>query len=257
MDLQISTKTALVCASTSGLGEAVARSLTREGVRTVITGRRFDRARAIAGELPGAQAIRCDFSQPEAAWNLFSEVQSSVGPPDILILNGPGPAPSLARDVESNGLRTAIDSAAAFQVELVRFVLPKMLENKWGRIVCLSSSGVVAPIPGLALSNMARSALGGYLKTLSREVASDGVTVNLVAPGRIDTARLHSVDESAAKRKGVEVEQIRKESRDAIPIGRYGTVEEFASAVTFLCSEQASYVTGSVLRCDGGLVASL
>jgi len=133
-------------------------------------------------------------------------------------------------------------------------VLPGMRERGFGRIVAVGSSGVQQPIDRLVASNAARAALAGYLKTLASEVAADGVTVNMVLPGRIATDRTAALDRAAAERTGVTPEQARARSEGAIPMGRYGTPAEFAAVVTFLASTAASYVTGEQIRCDGGVV---
>jgi 3-oxoacyl-[acyl-carrier protein] reductase len=142
-------------------------------------------------------------------------------------------------------------------IRITGHFLPGMRERKWGRILSVASSGVVQPIPNLGLSNTVRSALIGWSKTLSSEVAADGVTVNVVVPGRIQTERVNEIDEHAAKRTNVSVDEIARESRKSIPAGRYGTVEEFGAVAAFLSSTAASYVTGSIIRVDGGLIRSI
>ena len=132
-----------------------------------------------------------------------------------------------------------------------------MRRQGWGRILAIGSSGVVAPLPNLALSNLGRAALAGYLKTLAAEVAVDGVTVNMLLPGRIATDRTAALDQAAASRTGRSVSQVREQSQQLIPAGRYGDPAEFGAAAAFLCSAPASYITGTAMRCDGGLVNTL
>ena len=136
-------------------------------------------------------------------------------------------------------------------------VLPGMRERQWGRIVTSTSSGVVAPIPNLGLSNALRSTLVGWSKTLAREVGRDGVTANIVVPGRIATKRITFLDEQKAKRENRPVEEVTAESTASIPVGRYGRPEEYGDTVAFLASPRASYITGSVIRIDGGLIQSI
>jgi 3-oxoacyl-[acyl-carrier protein] reductase len=257
MDLGLSGRTALICASTGGLGEAVARTLGAEGANTVICGRRGDRAREIAAALPSAVGVQVDLLADDGPEELFRAAVAAFGAPDILVLNGPGPAPAAATDIAPDDVSEALHDLVHQHVQLVSRVLPAMRANGWGRILAVGSSGVAAPLPNLALSNLGRAALGAYLKTLAAEVAADGVTVNLLLPGRIRTDRLSAVDAANAARLGRTVEEIERSSIAAIPAGRYGEPAEFAAAAAFLCSAQASYLTGTALRCDGGLVRTL
>jgi 3-oxoacyl-[acyl-carrier protein] reductase len=136
-------------------------------------------------------------------------------------------------------------------------VLPGMRQRRWGRVITSTSSGVVAPIPNLGISNALRLSLVGWSKTLAREVARDGITANIILPGRIATDRIRFLDEAKAKREGRPVEEVAAESTSSIPVGRYGRPEEYGDVVAFLASERASYITGSVIRVDGGLIASI
>ncbi|WGW11251.1 SDR family oxidoreductase [Saxibacter everestensis] len=256
MDLGLNGKTALVPGSTSGLGLAVAQTLAAEGVRVAISGRRGDLAHRQAAELDGAAGFEVDLTESGSAKRLTDAVISELGAVDILILNSGGPAPGTAAGLDAETIQRATETLLLRQVELVSQVLPAMRATGWGRIVGLGSSGIQAPIPGLALSNIARAGLAGYLKTLAAEVAADGVTVNMVLPGRIATDRLASLDRAAAEREGVDLSDVQARSRAAIPIGRYGRPAEFGAIAAFLCSEQASYITGEQIRCDGGLVGA-
>jgi 3-oxoacyl-[acyl-carrier protein] reductase len=255
MDLGLQGRTALVAGSTSGLGLAVARALAGEGARVAVTGRRGEVARKEAAALPGAVGLEVDLSAAGSVEPLVSDVVGLLGPVDVLVLNSGGPPPGTAEGVSADQVRGALETLLLRQVELVSAVLPGMRQRGWGRIVGLGSSGVQQPLPRLALSNIARAGLAGYLKTLATEVACDGVTVNMVLPGRIATDRVAALDRSAAEREGMAVADVEARSRASIPAGRYGRPEEFAAVVAFMCSDRASYVTGEQLRCDGGLVA--
>jgi 3-oxoacyl-[acyl-carrier protein] reductase len=262
MDLGLAGRRALVCASTDGLGEATARALSAEGADVVVSGRRGERARAIADELsstgPGrAVGVEVDLSAEGAGERLARSATELLGGIDILVLNGPGPKPGTAAGTTWEEARTALDLLVRPHVELVQAALPGMRERGWGRILAVGSSGVAAPLANLAMSNLGRSALAGWLKTMASEVAGDGVTVNLLLPGRIATSRVAQLDQNVAERQGRPVEDVEADSRATIPAGRYGRPEEFGAVAAFLCSEQASYVTGTALRCDGGLVRSL
>ncbi|PRB42649.1 3-oxoacyl-ACP reductase [Arthrobacter sp. MYb23] len=270
MDLGIAGKTALVAASTGGLGLAVARALAAEGVRVAIVGRRRDRAKEIVAELQAAYgsgslgargfdalAIEADLTTPEGIESAVEQTVADLGPIDILVLNGPGPKPGAAATLSSDDIAAAFDLLVKPHHALVSHVLPGMRERRWGRILAIGSSGVTAPLPNLAVSNTGRAALAGYLKTLAAEVALDEVTVNLLLPGRIATDRVTQLDHAAAKRRGTTLEDIQLESRKTIPARRYGEPAEFGAAAAFLCSAPASYITGVALRCDGGLIRSL
>jgi 3-oxoacyl-[acyl-carrier protein] reductase len=257
MDLGLDGRTALVCASTQGLGEATARALAAEGARVVVCGRSAEQTRKIAAELPGAQGIAVDLLAADGPERLVASVTEAFGAIDILVLNGPGPRPGSAAAVTSQDVTAAIDALVRPQQQLIALTLPGMRERGWGRILAIGSSGIAAPLPGLALSNLGRAALAGYLKTLAAEVAADGVTVNLLLPGRIGTARVARLDAAAAERTGRSPADVAAESRRSIPAGRYGRPEEFGAAAAFLCGEPASYITGTALRCDGGLVRTL
>jgi 3-oxoacyl-[acyl-carrier protein] reductase len=181
---------------------------------------------------------------------------SAFGGVDVLVLNSGGPPPGTAAEITPEQTADALHVLLLQQQRLVAAVLPAMRERRWGRIVAIGSSGVQQPLDRLALSNAGRAALAGYLKTLAAEVAADGVTVNMVLPGRIDTDRVAALDSAAAERTGTTPEQARAASESGIPARRYGRPEEFASAVVYLASAPAAYITGVQLRCDGGLVRS-
>ena len=257
MDLGLSGKSALVCASTAGLGAATARALAGEGVNVVISGRRGRQARELAATLPSAIGVEVDLTAPDGPAELVAQATSAFGDIDILVLNGPGPVAARAMDVTPDDVTAAIDALVQPHVRLVRRLVPAMRQHGWGRIVAIGSSGIVEPLPSLALSNLARAALAGYLKTLAAEVATDGVTVNLLLPGRIATDRLAGLDEFVAEQSGQSLAAVVAQSQREIPVGRYGRPEEFGQVAAFLCSEPASYVTGTALRCDGGLIRSL
>jgi 3-oxoacyl-[acyl-carrier protein] reductase len=257
MDLGLSRRTALVCGSSGGLGEAIARTLAEEGAKTVICGRRAGRVKEIAASLPNAIGVEVDLLSDGGPAQLYAATVAAFGAPDILVLNGPGPRPAPAEAIDVADVDVALGGLLRQHIQLVSLALPAMRANGWGRILAIGSSGVVAPLPNLALSNIGRAALAGYLKTLAAEVAADGVTVNLLLPGRIKTDRTAAVDAANAERSGRSVAEVEQASIASIPAGRYGRPAEFAAAAAFLCGEPASYITGTALRCDGGLVRSL
>jgi 3-oxoacyl-[acyl-carrier protein] reductase len=254
MDLGIKGRTAVVLGATSGIGAATAQALAAEGADVVVVGRDGDRARELAASLPSAVGVEADLTDPASTERVVSATREAFGEIDILVLNGGGPAPGTASAMDADSAQSAVDLLLKPHIALVQRVLDGMIERGWGRIVAVGSSGVQQPLPNLAASNVGRAALAGYLKTLAAEVAGDGITVNMVLPGRIDTARVAQLDRNAAERTGRSVEEARTSSEATIPAGRYGQPEEFASVVAFLASDRAGYVTGEQVRCDGGLV---
>lgn len=256
METGLKGKNVLVPGASSGIGLAVARALAAEGANVVLAARRGDLVRAEAARLDSAVGIGIDLTDDGAPSALLEAAVEAFGPIDVLILNSGGPPPGGAAAVSAEQALEAVHQLLLQHIRLTTLVLPGMRERGWGRVVAVGSSGVQQPLPNLALSNIGRAGLAGYLKTLAAEVAKDGVTVNMVLPGRIDTDRVGSLDAAAAKRTGRSPEEARAASEATIPAGRYGTPQEFAAVVAFLASGPASYVTGEQIRCDGGLVRS-
>ena len=257
MDLGIEGRVALVAASTSGLGRASAEALAAEGADVVITGRRGEVIREVVAAInarDGGRAAGAEVNllHPDGRVRAVECAREEFGEPDILVLNGPGPRPATALDVAPEDADCAVDRLVAPHIHLVSLVLDAMRAQRWGRIIAVGSSSVDVGIPMLALSTMGRSALAGWLKLLSAQVAGDGVTVNLVLPGRIATARVDQLDAAAAEAGGVSVGEVRARTLAGIPAGRLGTPAEFGAAVAFLASEQSAYTTGTTLRLDGG-----
>ena len=254
MDTGLHGKVALVPGSSSGIGLAIARGLAAEGADVVLVGRRGDLVRAQAARMPSALGVEVDLLADDAPSTLVAAAAERFGPVDVLVLNGGGPPAGTATEVSDEQLMAAVRQLVVQHVRLTSLVLPGMRERGWGRVVAVGSSSVQQPIQRLALSNIGRAGLAGYLKTLAGEVAADGVTVNMVLPGRIDTDRVAALDRDTAERTGRTPEQVRTASESSIPAGRYGSPDELASVVTFLASTAASYLTGEQIRCDGAMV---
>ena len=256
MDLGLTGKVALVSGATSGLGLAVARGLAAEDVKVAVCGRRLEVAEAEAATLTSAIGVQLDLIDPVSIRRVAEEVRTRLGQIDILVVNGGGPPASTAIDFEAEKSRTAAELLLNGPATLVSECLSDMRDRGWGRVVAVGSSAIQQPIPRLTTSGMFRSALASYLKLLSQEVATDGVTINMVLPGRIDTPRVGQLDQGRATAQGRPIDAVRQESEESIPLGRYGRPEEFAALVVFLCGEPASYITGEQLRVDGGMVRS-
>jgi 3-oxoacyl-[acyl-carrier protein] reductase len=185
------------------------------------------------------------------------QIESRFGPVDVLVNNTGGPPPTSAAGQPAEAWSKHFQSMVVSVIAITDRLLPAMRTRKWGRIITSTSSGVIAPIPNLAISNALRLSLVGWSKTLAREVGRDGITANIVLPGRVLTDRIRFLDEQKAKRENRPVDQIMAESTATIPVGRYGRPEEYGDVVAFLASERASYITGSVIRVDGGLIQSI
>lgn len=261
MDLGIQGKTALVLGGAGGLGSAIAEAFAREGAKVVIADRDADALQTVQQRLTGAgaqcMALTWDLGDLSAIDAHVNAIEAAFGTVDILVNNTGGPPPSGAVGLESSVWRDHFDKMVQPPIAITDRVLPGMRARRWGRVITSASSGVIAPIPNLAVSNALRSTLVGWSKSLAREVAADGITANIVVPGRIATARITFLDEQKAMREGKAVEDVSAQSTASIPAGRYGRPDEYADMVTFLASERASYVTGSIVRVDGGLIASV
>ena len=262
MDLGIADKKAVVLASSRGLGAGIAEALAREGAHVLLCGRTEDRlaqnCKVINDTTPGkADYVIADLAAENVVETLMEAIAEKLGGADILVNNSGGPTPGTVADMTPEKLERFFNSMVAPIIALTNRLVPPMKEKGWGRIVTVASGGVQEPIPNLALSNTLRSALVGWNKTLASEVAASGITANLLLPGRIHTDRIDELDHANAERSGKSLADVRKGTLTAIPAGRLGRVEEFAAVAAFLCSQQASYLTGSVVRCDGGATRSI
>jgi 3-oxoacyl-[acyl-carrier protein] reductase len=257
MDLKIEKRHALVTGASRGLGRAIASALAAEGAEVIAVARSVERLNELAASVESGRgtitAHVCDLAKASAIADLAGQLQHV----DILVLNTGGPPPGSAADTSDAVWSQQFDAMFMSAIRLTRLALPGMRERKFGRILAVVSSGVIQAIPNLGVSNALRSALVGWAKTLASEVASEGITVNCIAPGRIATDRVAELDQARAKREGIAIAEIEAQSRAAIPAGRYGDPAEFASVAAFLASPHASYMTGGILRVDGGMIRSV
>jgi 3-oxoacyl-[acyl-carrier protein] reductase len=261
MDLGLNNKTALVHGAGGGLGGAIALTLAAEGATVVVCdiNEELLAKTCKAIEAAGGKAVgkQWDLGQIDQFERWHDEVVKSAGPIDILCNNTGGPPPSLVQNVDLAVWDEHFREMVLSVISMTDLVLPHMLRQGWGRIITSASSGVIAPIANLGLSNSLRSALVGWSKTLAREVGPKGVTSNVLVPGRIATGRIVALDEAKAARENRSVESVMEESVGTIPVKRYGKPSEYGAAAAFLASRQASYITGSVVRVDGGLIANV
>ncbi|MBU9851955.1 SDR family oxidoreductase [Rahnella aceris] len=261
MDFGIQGRVALVSGAGGGLGRAMAIALAGEGVQVAVCGRTLSALQETVSliEKQGgtAQAWVLDLAAPESFDDVLMQIRRTFGPVGILINNSGGPPPTKAAGVAPDAWQSQFSTMVSSLIQLTDKVLPDMHNAGWGRIITSTSSGVIAPIANLGMSNTLRMALVGWSKTLASEVAGDGITVNVMVPGRISTQRLGQLDAARAGREGTSVEEVAAKSAASIPAKRYGKPEEYGAVAAFLASQQASYVTGSVIRVDGGMIPSI
>jgi 3-oxoacyl-[acyl-carrier protein] reductase len=253
---------ALVMAASQGLGRASAQALAAAGADVVVSSSHAGRCEAAAAAIREAHGVRAvgiaaDMFDPAAMDALADAACEALGGLDILVLNYPGPALGTAADVDLQQLEAHFRSMVLSPLRLIQRALPAMRARRWGRIVSIGGRGMVAPLPNKVTDNTLRPALLAYSKALSNEVAADGVTVNFVLPGTFLTDRVQASTTSNAKLWGIGFDEAMRRRLAGIPAGRFGALEEFGAAVAFLCSEGASYVTGSILRVDGGQIDSI
>jgi 3-oxoacyl-[acyl-carrier protein] reductase len=262
MDLGIKGKTALVVAASKGMGKASALGLGAEGARVVMCARGEAALKDAAAEVKqktGAEvlALAADASRAADISKVVAEANRAFGGVDILVANVGGPPPGPFEAMTDEHWKAAFEQVHLSTVRFIREVLPHMKQARWGRILAIQSSSVKQPVDGLVLSNGIRPGIAGLFKTLAGDLAPHGITVNLVLPGRIMTDRFREHQTDRATRSGVTLEKQMELSSADIPMGRIGTPDEFAAMVVFLASARASYVTGTAVQVDGGLIRSV
>lgn len=257
MDLGIQNRTAVVLASSAGIGRACAAALAAEGANVALSGRDPARLEAAVTELQASAGERVfgealDVTDGAALVAHLHTVRKHFGAVDILVANAGGPPAGSATDMTIADLDHAYELTLKSAIRAISTVLPWMREQKWGRVIAVTSSSVREPIPGLVLSNIMRPGLTGYLKTLAAEVARDGVLVNSVCTGAFETDRMRSLCQKRAEDSGKALDEVIRKVGVGVPIGRVGQPEEFGALVAFLASQQASFLTGAAIPLDGG-----
>ncbi|MGV6840698.1 MAG: SDR family oxidoreductase [Planktomarina sp.] len=255
MDLGIHKKTAVVCASSKGLGKGCALALASEGVNLVLNARGQEALEATAQEIRekynvDVQTVAADVTTPEGQAQLLQ----AAGQVDILVTNAGGPPPGMWTDWDRADFINAMDANMLTPIALMKALLPGMMERGWGRVVNITSQSVKAPIAILGLSNSARAGLTGYVAGTARQVANHGVTINNLLPGIHATDRAVALDTGVMNAQGISMQEAQAQRQATIPAGRYGTIEEFGAACAFLCSQHAGFIVGQNILLDGGAV---
>lgn len=262
MDLGIKDKVAIVAAASSGLGKATAMELAAEGARVAIIARNEAQLQCAASEIQSATgaevlATAGDVTDEDVVRQLVSSTRMRFGSVDILVANAGGPPAGYFDDFHAQHYREAVELNLISTINLCREAVPHMRERGWGRIVAITSIAAKQPVENLILSNTARAGVLGFMKSLSQQIAADGITVNTVCPGYHLTERLKSLSSSIARNEGVSIEDIYARWAASTPVKRIGNPGEFGAVVAFLCSARASYLTGSVIQVDGGAYRAL
>ena len=260
MDLGLKDKAALVAAAGQGLGYGTARVLAREGAHVSICSHLESEIQSAAARLveeTGGRVLAtvCDVRDPAAITAWVDKTVAEWGRIDALFINAGGPPAGYFKEISDEQWAAAFELTLMSAVRLIRAALPHMAAGS--AIVASTSSSVREPIERLVLSNVMRAGVAGLIKTLADELAPDGIRVNTLMPGRIDTARVAQLDQSRADKLGINVEEVRAQSVATIPLGRLGTIDEYGTAAAFLLSPAASYITGAILRVDGGKIRSI
>jgi 3-oxoacyl-[acyl-carrier protein] reductase len=262
MDLGIKGKTALITASSSGIGKAVAEAFAEEGCRLAICSRTKEKLIETSREIKAKYNIEpfwgvCDLNNSKDIDNFYDAVTKQFGKVDILVNNCGGPIPGFFRDLTDEDWNEAFKQVLMSVVRFSHLVLPSMIEQEWGRIVNITSVAVKQPVHNLMLSNSLRAGVTGFAKSLSNEFGSKNITVNNVAPGFTLTHRLYELAVNRAKILGKSHEEILVEMAKDVPANRLGGPEEIASLVVFLASQKASYITGTTIQVDGGTTKAI
>lgn len=259
MDLGLQDKTALVAASSKGLGYGVAKALAANGAKVSLCSRSADAVAAAAQTLADDYGVKtlasaCDLRRPADIQAWIDKTVVAWGQIDCLLVNAGGPPAKMFKELSDSDWQAAFELTLMSSVRMIRMTIPHMTGG--GSILTVTSSSIKEPIPRLGLSTVMRAGVAGLVKTLADELAGDGIRVNNLVPGRIDTDRVAQLDANTSDKLGISIEEVKRRSLAAIPLGRYGHIDDFGSAGAFLLSPAASYITGATLRVDGGAMRS-
>ncbi len=255
MDLGLNGKTALLMSSTNGLGFGCAQALAAEGVNVVINGRNTDRGMKAVEKLDGkAYFIQADISNPDERKRLYEQAREYLGPISILVTNADGPSAGAFTSKNANDWQKAFELVMLSAIDMVKYCMPDMVNQRFGRIVNISSTSAKEITPGTTLANSLKPGLLGALGTLARENSSSGVTVNSILPGPFDTDRIRQYAVKTSGISDITADQALKLYADKTPMKRLGTINEFGALCAFLCSQYAGYITGQSIVIDGGQV---
>ncbi|WP_417719084.1 SDR family oxidoreductase [Salipiger sp.] len=253
MDLGISGKRALVCASSKGLGRGCAEALAEAGCTLVMNARGSEALESAAADIRAAHGVEvvtvaADIVDPDGR----ARVLEAAGQVDILVTNAGGPPPGIWSDWDRQDFLDALDGSMLTPIALMQALMPAMISRGWGRVVNITSRSVKSPLLNLGLSNSARAGLTGFVAGTSRQVADKGVIINNLLPGVHDTDRIGQLDRVTSEREGISMEEARRRGEARIPAGRYGRADEFGKMCAFLCSAHAGYIVGQNIVLDGG-----
>jgi 3-oxoacyl-[acyl-carrier protein] reductase len=257
MDLKLKDKVIMVAASSKGLGFGVADAVAREGARVSLASRKTENIQNAARKIresskTDARGYTFSASDPQTIRDWTAATLNDFGSIDGLVVNAGGPPPGKFDEFDDVVWANAFELTLMSAVRMIRCVLPTFRRKGSGTILTMTSTSIKEPLDLLLLSNVLRSGVVSLVKTLSIELAPEGIRINNIVPGRMDTDRVREIDHVHAEKRGIPVAEHKKEQERAIPLGRYGTIQEFGSAAAFLLSDQASYITGSTFVVDGG-----
>ncbi len=261
MEIDLQGLTSIVCGSTQGIGWATAEMMANSGARIMLIARNKEKLEGLVHQLPNQhlrhEYLDADFSEPHLLSEKLEKLPHDGDWSNILVNNTGGPKGGPANQADLEEFRIAFNAHLICNQIMLKFAMPKMVRDKFGRVINIISTSVKQPIPGLGVSNTIRGAVANWSKTIAGELGPEGITVNNVLPGATETARLESLVMSKAKKEGKSVEEVEETMKSGIPARRFGSAQEIANAILFLASREAGYINGVNLPVDGGRTSTL